>query len=64
MKAAGALDISKERPEAEVAEKRYAGIEKIIWSSEIYVHGGCLWSCKARKVVISCEKPRGGANIL
>ena len=34
MKAAGALDISKERPDAEVAEKRYAGIEKIIWSSE------------------------------
>ena len=35
MKVDGTLDISKKNPEAEVAEKRYAGIEKIIWSSEI-----------------------------
>ena len=35
MNADGALDISKKKPEAEVAEKRCAGIEKIIWSSEI-----------------------------
>jgi hypothetical protein len=28
------------------------------------VHGGCLWSRLAKKVVVSCEKPWGGANIL
>lgn len=28
------------------------------------VHGGCLRSCPAKKVVVSCEKLRGGANIL
>ena len=25
-------------------------------------HGGCLWLSEAKKDVISCEKPRLGAN--
>ena len=37
--------------------------ESIIWSSEIQVYGGCLWSRKTKKAVISCEKPREGAHI-
>ena len=37
--------------------------ESIIWSSEIEVYGGCLWSRKTKKAVISCDKPREGAHI-
>jgi hypothetical protein len=28
------------------------------------VYGGCLGALLAKKAVVSCEKPRGGANIL
>ena len=45
------------------AESPVREAESIIWSSEIEVYGGCLWSCKAKKVVISCEKLRGEAHI-
>ena len=45
------------------AESPVREAESIIWSSEIEVYGGCLWSRKTKKAVISCDKPREGAHI-
>ena len=38
--------------------------KRIVWSSEKRAKGGCLGTRKAKKVVVSCEKPRGAASKL